>query len=119
MDYFSLVCQYCVTLFLVIIALILNVIVLRLSRNHTKHGPTSGVCKALIDSWYGSLLGLKKARKVHKTQDHEMKDGHVDENQTSMDENCCNYMVVGALIDRTAFLIYLIIFVLMTMKQVV
>lgn len=100
-------------------------------RNRTqnkRHVP--GFCKTLIDSWYGSLFGLESPRSSGHSVAQELKDGgHFEDHQTSEDhqiinsshgshsttaENHCYWLLLGTLVDRTAFLVYLIIFIVMT-----
>lgn len=127
-----IVCHYCVTLYLVCFALVLGVVVIKISRNQNKKGSVPSLCRTVIDSWYGSLLGVTNPRASQKSS-QELKDGHFDDNQTSSDdhqiinstnvhqsssaENEFYWSLLGTLIDRTAFVVFLVIFVVMTLKH--
>uniref|UniRef100_A0A336MAL3 CSON014484 protein n=1 Tax=Culicoides sonorensis TaxID=179676 RepID=A0A336MAL3_CULSO len=123
-----IVYNYCITLYLVCVALILGIIVIKISR--CKQCTIPGYCKCLIDSWYGSLLGINNPYRGQKPA-QELKDGHFDDNQTSDDHQIINtsqghqsssaenefyWSLMGTLIDRSAFLIYLITFAILTLK---
>ncbi|XP_063701348.1 acetylcholine receptor subunit alpha-like 1 isoform X2 [Culicoides brevitarsis] len=120
------VCHYCLTLYLVCFALILGVVVIKIARN--KNGNVPNACKVVIDSWYGSFLGVTNPRAKQKAA-QELKDGAFDDHQTSDDhqiissaghqsgENEFYWSLLGRLIDRTAFLVYLVTFGVMALKH--
>lgn len=109
----------------------MGVIVINITRNKSKRGPLPGFLKTIIDSWYGSLLGLKYASNaLQQKQAHveEMKDTtHFEDNITNDDHHILNasatskpsaqneyyWSLLGTCIDRSAFILYVIIYILL------
>lgn len=89
---------------------------IKISRNQ---GNVPGFCKCLVDSWYGSLLGITSPR-AGQTSAHEMEDANqkseIAECHLAV-ENDLYWPKLGTLIDRTAFVVYLIMFVVMMSKH--
>lgn len=106
----------------------INVVVLRTSRTCRRGAIVPSIFRSLIDGWYGSLLGLKNVAVSPRVE--ELKEAPFDEHITNEAHQIINsssskpsgaqqdvyWTLLATLIDRTAFFVYLLIFIILALR---
>lgn len=97
---------YSTTFYLVAVSTILSVIVLRITRSRQCHS-VPRLLKSQLDGCLGSVLGVSSSGNLPSEEDKEASGGDVPINTKQND-----WCRLAALIDRLAFIVYLVIFVI-------
>lgn len=110
------------------IAIVIEIIVLKIARSCHRGAIVPSIFRNIIDGWYGYFLGLKNVSvnprveelKEAPFDEHITNEAHQIINSTSSKSNSVQqdiyWSLLATLIDRTAFYVYLLIFIILTLK---
>jgi hypothetical protein len=112
---------YSHTLYLLCISFVISVSVINMSRNRKRSAVPKSIKSLLLDSFIGSALGGKQAEPIAvEGQGEELKEADSDDHQiiqvnpaTKAHIAQSEWIRLATVIDRLAFVIYIIAFVLM------
>jgi nicotinic acetylcholine receptor len=114
---------YSTLLYSVVASLVIGVIVISLARKQRRSN-IPAIFRGLIDSWYGSLLGLRTVSAT-PSKAEELKDAPFDETEASQivsspeDGQNSYWLSLAKLIDRSAFLLFLVFYIVLAVEYLV